>query len=160
MVRRGRKENGCCVKVRWLGCVSYFTPPSSLPLRVVDPSTAPPSFSLTLPHSQVSRHISAMVNVQDDNGILVGNWSGDYTGGKPPTYWTGSAEILDEFNRTKQPVKFAQCWVFSGVQTSSGLNVSVYHTHTHTRARARALTCTHIHTHTHTHTCTHTKSNI
>ena len=62
-----------------------------------------------------------MVNVQDDNGMLVGNWSGDYTGGKPPTYWTGSAEILDEFNRTKQPVKFAQCWVFSGVQTSGEL---------------------------------------
>ena len=92
------------------------------PSHLLTPSLSlTPSHSLPLPHTQVSRHISAMVNVQDDNGMLVGNWSGDYTGGKPPTYWTGSAEILDEFNRTKQPVKFAQCWVFSGVQTSGEL---------------------------------------
>jgi len=62
-----------------------------------------------------------MVNVQDDYGILVGNWSGDYSGGSSPTSWTGSADILAQFNKTKQPVKYAQCWVFSGVQTSCEL---------------------------------------
>ena len=67
---------------------------------------------------QVSRLISALVNEADDNGILVGNWSGDYSGGRSPTDWTGSGAILAEFNRTKEPVKFGQCWVFSGVQTT------------------------------------------
>ena len=73
----------------------------------------------TIPCIQVTRHVSAMVNIQDDNGILVGNWSGDYSGGTSPLAWTGSAEILAKFNRTKQPVSYAQCWVFSGVQTTS-----------------------------------------
>lgn len=67
---------------------------------------------------QVTRHISAMVNVQDDYGVLVGNWSGDYTGGTSPLAWSGSAEILAQFNKDKQPVKYAQCWVFSGVETT------------------------------------------
>ena len=67
---------------------------------------------------QVSRNISAATNVQDDNGILVGNWSGDYSGGTSPLEWTGSGAILAEFNKTKYPVSFGQCWVFSGVQTT------------------------------------------
>ena len=73
----------------------------------------PPSMTV-----QVSRYTSAYVNVQDDNGILVGNWSGNYTGGKSPLEWSGSAEILNEFNRYKRPVRYAQCWVFSGVLTT------------------------------------------
>lgn len=72
------------------------------------------SYSPLLP-VQVSRHLSAMVNTQDDNGILVGNWSGDYSGGVSPLKWTGSAEILAQFARTKKPVMYGQCWVFSGV---------------------------------------------
>ena len=77
---------------------------------------------------QVTRTVSAMVNVQDDNGILVGNWSGDYSGGTSPTAWTGSADILTQFNKAKKPVKYAQCWVFSGVQTTceSQIVVLVY----------------------------------
>ena len=67
---------------------------------------------------QVSRIASAYVNIQDDNGVLVGNWSGDYSGGRSPLEWSGSAEILTQFNRSKQPVKYAQCWVFSGVLTT------------------------------------------
>lgn len=73
--------------------------------------------SVSLP-VQVSRHLSALVNTQDENGILVGNWSGDYSGGESPLKWTGSAEILARFARTRRPVKYAQCWVFSGVQTT------------------------------------------
>ena len=68
------------------------------------------------------RHISAMGNVQDDYGILVGNWSGDYTDGTSPSKWTGSGPILAEFNKTKFPVSFGQCWVFSGVETSCTLD--------------------------------------
>ena len=59
-----------------------------------------------------------MANVQDDDGILVGNWSGDYSDGTSPSKWTGSAAIMAEFNKTKTPVKYGQCWVFSGVLTT------------------------------------------
>lgn len=74
--------------------------------------------AFTLPLPQVTRKVSAMTNIQDDDGILVGNWSGDYSGGTPPSAWTGSGDILKQFNATKEPVQFGQCWVFSGVQTT------------------------------------------
>ncbi|KAF8788081.1 Annulin like protein [Argiope bruennichi] len=67
---------------------------------------------------KVVRHISAVVNSPDDNGVLVGNWSADYGGGQPPTHWTGSVAILQQYYKTKKPVKFGQCWVFSGVVTT------------------------------------------
>ena len=57
-------------------------------------------------------------NAPDDNGVLIGNWSGDYAGGTSPLFWVGSVRILEEFWRTKKPVKFGQCWVFSGVVTT------------------------------------------
>lgn len=67
----------------------------------------------------VCRHLSAKLNSNDnDNGVLVGNWSGDYSSGVSPSAWTGSAEILAQFWATNRPVKFAQCWVFAGVFTS------------------------------------------
>ncbi|KAF7645161.1 hypothetical protein LDENG_00209010, partial [Lucifuga dentata] len=64
----------------------------------------------------VGRIVSAMINNEDDLGILQGNWSGDYSGGKPPTHWSGSVEILQLWykNNCKQ-VKYGQCWVFAGV---------------------------------------------
>ncbi|KAM8822063.1 LOW QUALITY PROTEIN: coagulation factor XIII A chain-like [Synchiropus picturatus] len=58
---------------------------------------------------------SAMFNSQDDNGVLVGNWSDDFSGGTPPTLWTGSVKILLRYANTGVPVSFAQCWVFAGV---------------------------------------------
>ena len=58
------------------------------------------------------------MNAPDDGGILVGNWSGKYAGGKSPLSWTGSVAILEEYYRTSLPVKFGQCWVFSGVVTT------------------------------------------
>ncbi|GJQ84640.1 Tg [Trypoxylus dichotomus] len=66
----------------------------------------------------VTRALSAAVNVNDDYGVVVGNWSNDYTGGKAPSYWTGSKDILQEFYKTKKPVRYGQCWVFAGVLTS------------------------------------------
>ena len=54
----------------------------------------------------------------NDNGVLVGNWSGDYSGGKRPSVWTGSVKILTQYMKDKQSVKFGQCWVFSGVLTT------------------------------------------
>uniref|UniRef100_A0AAX7V4T7 protein-glutamine gamma-glutamyltransferase n=1 Tax=Astatotilapia calliptera TaxID=8154 RepID=A0AAX7V4T7_ASTCA len=58
---------------------------------------------------------SAMMNSQDDNGVMVGNWSNDYSMGKPPTSWTGSTKILLQYANTGVPVCFAQCWVYAGV---------------------------------------------
>ncbi|XP_054711859.1 annulin-like [Uloborus diversus] len=67
---------------------------------------------------KVVRHISAVVNSPDDNGVLVGNWSGDYGGGQAPTFWGGSVAILQQYYKNKKPVKYGQCWVFSGVVTT------------------------------------------
>lgn len=69
---------------------------------------------------KVSRAVSAMVNSHDDNGFLVGNWSGSYRDGVSPTQWTGSAMIFDKFLQTGgHPVKFGQCWVFGGATTTA-----------------------------------------
>lgn len=66
----------------------------------------------------VARKISAMTNAPGDNGVLVGNWSGKYSGGTSPLAWAGSVSILEEYWRTRSPVSFGQCWVFSGVVTT------------------------------------------
>ncbi|XP_067929729.1 protein-glutamine gamma-glutamyltransferase K-like isoform X2 [Watersipora subatra] len=66
----------------------------------------------------ISREISALVNSADENGVLMGNWSGDYSGGVSPTKWTGTPAILQKYMDTKKPVRYGQCWVFSGVMTT------------------------------------------
>ncbi|KAG9476013.1 protein-glutamine gamma-glutamyltransferase 4 [Eleutherodactylus coqui] len=66
----------------------------------------------------LARKFSALVNSNDDNGVLTGNWSGSYDAGCSPTSWTGSSAILQQFYKTKRPVLFGQCWVFSGVVTT------------------------------------------
>mmetsp|Transcript_88501 Transcript_88501/g.222799 ORF Transcript_88501/g.222799 Transcript_88501/m.222799 type:complete len:855 (-) Transcript_88501:70-2634(-) len=66
----------------------------------------------------ISRAMSAFCNSQDENGVLVGNWSGDYSGGENPTHWKGSVEILSDWHKNREPVKFGQCWVFAGILTS------------------------------------------
>ncbi|XP_062272507.1 protein-glutamine gamma-glutamyltransferase E-like [Scomber scombrus] len=63
----------------------------------------------------VGRVVSAMINSQDDNGVVTGRWSNQYGGGVPPTHWSGSHDIL---NSGCQPVKYGQCWVFAGVMCS------------------------------------------
>ncbi|XP_030636004.1 coagulation factor XIII A chain [Chanos chanos] len=64
---------------------------------------------------KVTRVASAMLNSKDDEGVLVGNWSGDYTYGVAPTSWTGSVEILMTYVGSREPVCYAQCWVFAAV---------------------------------------------
>jgi len=59
------------------------------------------------------------INSPDDRGVLVGNWSGSYSGGTPPTAWSGSVEILKNYHEGGgAPVKYGQCWVFSGLTTT------------------------------------------
>eukprot|EP00112_Aurelia_sp_Birch-Aquarium-sp1_P005516 Seg1628.2 transcript_id=Seg1628.2/GoldUCD/mRNA.D3Y31 product="Protein-glutamine gamma-glutamyltransferase K" protein_id=Seg1628.2/GoldUCD/D3Y31 len=67
---------------------------------------------------EVARRVSAMVNANDDGGVVMGNWGKDFTGGVEPWSWTGSPEILEQYVRTKTPVNFGQCWVFCGVTTT------------------------------------------
>lgn len=70
--------------------------------------------------TMVARCMAEMVNMNDrDGGILWGNWSGNYSDGTEPSAWSGSEAILDEYMRTKQPVKYAQCWVFGGTLTTT-----------------------------------------
>lgn len=64
---------------------------------------------------KVTRKASAMLNSRDDEGVLVGNWSGDYTYGVAPTSWTGSTEILLSYASSRMPVCYAQCWVYAAV---------------------------------------------
>uniref|UniRef100_A0A673BDV7 Protein-glutamine gamma-glutamyltransferase K n=1 Tax=Sphaeramia orbicularis TaxID=375764 RepID=A0A673BDV7_9TELE len=67
----------------------------------------------------VARIISAMVNSVDDHGVLEGNWSGNYSAGTSPTFWSGSVEILKEYHKyIGSPIKYGQCWVFAGVVTT------------------------------------------
>ncbi|XP_016368316.1 protein-glutamine gamma-glutamyltransferase 5-like, partial [Sinocyclocheilus rhinocerous] len=64
----------------------------------------------------IGRVISAMVNSNDDKGVLMGNWSGDYSGGINPSQWSGSADILKKWAEAQfRPVKYGQCWVFAAV---------------------------------------------
>ncbi|XP_031574152.1 protein-glutamine gamma-glutamyltransferase K-like [Actinia tenebrosa] len=69
------------------------------------------------PH-RICRAISKMVNSKDDDGVLIGNWSGYYADGTSPRAWAGSVAILKEFSKKKNPVKYGQCWVFSGLVTT------------------------------------------
>ncbi|XP_033113459.1 hemocyte protein-glutamine gamma-glutamyltransferase-like [Anneissia japonica] len=66
----------------------------------------------------VARMLSSLMNSLDNDGVLVGNWSGDYEGGTEPTAWTSSSAIIEEFYKTKLPVMFGQCWVFAALLTT------------------------------------------
>ncbi|XP_041717282.1 coagulation factor XIII A chain-like [Coregonus clupeaformis] len=61
---------------------------------------------------KVCRRGSAMMNSQDDHGVLVGNWSDDYSLGTAPTFWIGSDQILLQY-ANQGPVSYAQCWVYA-----------------------------------------------
>ncbi|KAM6927177.1 transglutaminase 5, like [Xenentodon cancila] len=64
----------------------------------------------------ISRVVSAMINCEDDCGVLKGNWSNDFKEGVPPSKWTGSGDILKQWVQAgHSPVKYGQCWVFAAV---------------------------------------------
>ncbi|XP_037347095.2 protein-glutamine gamma-glutamyltransferase 2 [Pungitius pungitius] len=67
----------------------------------------------------VSRVLSAMVNCNDDKGVLLGKWADSYEGGISPMFWRGSVEILRNWEtQACQPVRYGQCWVFAAVACS------------------------------------------
>ncbi|XP_078462538.1 protein-glutamine gamma-glutamyltransferase 2-like [Lampetra planeri] len=62
----------------------------------------------------VSRVVSAMINSNDDRGVLNGRWNEHYTDGTNPMHWTGSANILRQWSDSGfEPVRYGQCWVFA-----------------------------------------------
>ncbi|XP_077371235.1 protein-glutamine gamma-glutamyltransferase 2-like [Festucalex cinctus] len=61
----------------------------------------------------VTRVLSAMINSNDDNGVLVGEWH-DFSGGVHPGRWVGTGDILLQWAESG-PVRFGQCWVFAAV---------------------------------------------
>ncbi|XP_030634968.1 protein-glutamine gamma-glutamyltransferase 2 [Chanos chanos] len=64
----------------------------------------------------VSRVVSAMINSNDDHGVLMGRWSEPYFGGVSPAHWNGSVQILRKWMKYDcHPVKYGQCWVFAAV---------------------------------------------
>ncbi|XP_078508146.1 protein-glutamine gamma-glutamyltransferase 5-like [Lissotriton helveticus] len=64
----------------------------------------------------VSRVVSAMINVNDENGVVEGNWSGEYKNGKNPSDWNSSVAILRQWASSGfRGVKYGQCWVFASV---------------------------------------------
>ncbi|XP_043935473.1 protein-glutamine gamma-glutamyltransferase 2-like [Protopterus annectens] len=64
----------------------------------------------------ISRIVTAMVNSNDDKGVLLGKWDGKYWDGIPPTRWTGSVQILQQWSRSgAEKVRYGQCWVFAAV---------------------------------------------
>ncbi|KAM6947146.1 transglutaminase 5, like [Lycodopsis pacificus] len=64
----------------------------------------------------ISRVVSAMINSEDDRGVLEGKWKGGYKDGFNPSLWTGSGDILTQWAESGyRPVKYGQCWVFAAV---------------------------------------------
>uniref|UniRef100_H3AQR0 Protein-glutamine gamma-glutamyltransferase 2 n=2 Tax=Latimeria chalumnae TaxID=7897 RepID=H3AQR0_LATCH len=64
----------------------------------------------------ITRVVSAMVNCNDDKGVLYGKWDGEYDGGISPLHWTGSVQILRNWMTAGcLPVRYGQCWVFAAV---------------------------------------------
>ncbi|XP_018544401.1 LOW QUALITY PROTEIN: protein-glutamine gamma-glutamyltransferase 2-like [Lates calcarifer] len=61
----------------------------------------------------VSRVLSAMINSNDDRGVLVGQWE-EFSGGVHPGQWIGSGDILRQWAESG-PVRYGQCWVFAAV---------------------------------------------
>ncbi|KAJ8358756.1 hypothetical protein SKAU_G00152810 [Synaphobranchus kaupii] len=64
----------------------------------------------------VGRVVSAMINSNDDSGVLQGNWGRRFHNGTPPTHWSSSVGILRKWeDHDCSPVRYGQCWVFAGV---------------------------------------------
>ena len=53
----------------------------------------------------VSRGLISKINARDNTGVLVSGYTGSLSAGIHPCRWTGSAAILQKYNRSKFPVK-------------------------------------------------------
>lgn len=54
------------------------------------------------------------MNIQDNNGVLYGKWTGDYTGGINPSAWSSVPTIINRYMESGgNSVKYGQCFVFA-----------------------------------------------
>uniref|UniRef100_A0A6G1S623 Hemocyte protein-glutamine gamma-glutamyltransferase n=1 Tax=Aceria tosichella TaxID=561515 RepID=A0A6G1S623_9ACAR len=68
---------------------------------------------------KIARAVSAIVNSNDEGGLLVGDWSGKYHEGISPWAWSESPAVFRKYVQSGyRPVKFGQCWVFAGLTTT------------------------------------------
>ncbi|XP_040292221.1 protein-glutamine gamma-glutamyltransferase 5-like [Bufo bufo] len=64
----------------------------------------------------VSRVISAMINSNDDQGVIESSWDELFSNGANPSTWNGSVTILRLWHNSGcRPVRYGQCWVLAGV---------------------------------------------
>ncbi|KAM4691601.1 protein-glutamine gamma-glutamyltransferase 5-like isoform 1-T1 [Rhinophrynus dorsalis] len=64
----------------------------------------------------VSRIVSAMINSNDDRGVIESCWDEIFRNGTNPSTWNGSVAILRLWDRSGcRPVRYGQCWVLAGV---------------------------------------------
>uniref|UniRef100_A0A1A8N0X3 Transglutaminase 2, like n=1 Tax=Nothobranchius pienaari TaxID=704102 RepID=A0A1A8N0X3_9TELE len=63
----------------------------------------------------ISRIITAMVNVNDDNGVLEGRWDSPYYDGVVPVYWSGMAAIKE--GNLGSDVKYDARFIFAEVNS-------------------------------------------
>ncbi|KAM3922476.1 protein-glutamine gamma-glutamyltransferase 5-like [Leptodactylus fuscus] len=64
----------------------------------------------------ISRVISAMINSNDDRGVIESSWDERFSNGANPSTWNGSVTILRLWNNSGcRPVRYGQCWVLAGV---------------------------------------------
>lgn len=55
----------------------------------------------------------------------MGNWSGEYSGGKSPNSWNGSVAILVNWKQSGyKSVRYGQCWVFAAVLATGRFNLT------------------------------------
>lgn len=64
----------------------------------------------------ISRVVSAMINSNDDRGVIESCWDESFRNGANPSMWNGSVTILRLWHNSGcMPVRYGQCWVLAGV---------------------------------------------
>ncbi|MEE6506163.1 hypothetical protein FKM82_007565 [Ascaphus truei] len=64
----------------------------------------------------ISRIISAMINSNDDRGVVESCWEEFFRNGANPSTWNGSVTILRLWKKSGcRAVRYGQCWVLAGV---------------------------------------------
>ncbi|XP_048752164.2 protein-glutamine gamma-glutamyltransferase K-like isoform X2 [Ostrea edulis] len=68
----------------------------------------------------VIRCLSSLCNSCDSDGVLEGRWTSEYPEDcTKPWNWAGSVAIIKEYHSNgNKPVRYGQCWVFSGLLTT------------------------------------------
>ncbi|KAL4604837.1 protein-glutamine gamma-glutamyltransferase 2-like [Arapaima gigas] len=118
IIYRGKSD--CISSLRWIfGQFEEDIVDICLKLLDVNPKClkdAKTDYSARCNPIYVSRVLSAMVNANDDKGVLVGRWDGNYADGVAPMFWNDSVEILRKWYRNNcRQVTYGQCWVFGAV---------------------------------------------